>query len=195
MAIRFSWTFSFMLSMAFCIFSNRGWQIYISPPTHTARMGMTMHTMIASSAPSWKARIRAAMTMVDARTIIRRHMTATIWMLVRSLVRRVIREEEEKRSMSAKEKVVILSNWARRRLAPMPWAAKEAALEEYVPVIMAMTASTNMMAPEVRISRISPLGMPSSMMLAIWRGMSSSQTVSMITRRGESTAYRSYPLR
>ena len=94
--------------------------MYINPPTHTARIGMTMHTITASSGPSWKARMRAAITMVEARTIIRRHMTATIWILVKSLVRRVIREDEEKRSISAKEKVVILLNWARRRLAPIP---------------------------------------------------------------------------
>ena len=52
------------------------------------------------------------------------------WMVFTSLVSLVMSEAEEKRSMSAKEKVVILLNWARRRLAPMPWAAKEAALEE-----------------------------------------------------------------
>ena len=64
-----------------------------------------------------------------------------------------------------------------------------------MPDTMAMTASANMMVPEVRISRISPLGIPLSIMLAICSGMSSSQTVSSITRSGESTAYIPYPLR
>ena len=79
-------------------------------------------------------------------------MTATFWMLVRSLVRRVMREAEEKRSMSAKENVQIWSNSALRRLAPSPWAAKEAYLADSPPAVMATALMTSMSTPSTRIT-------------------------------------------
>ena len=175
--------------MAFCIFSKRGWHRNISPPTHTARTGSTTHTMRARRTLRVKARISAATTMVSARTIIRRNMAAVVWRLVMSFVRRVMREAEENRSMSAKEKVEILSNWARRRLAPIPWEEKAAALAAKVPHKSAAAASSTIRAPEVRITRMSILGTPTSMMRAICSGMSSSHTVSSMTRMGAITAY------
>ena len=55
----------------------------------------------------------------------RRSAIATMFCtLVTSLVRRVTREAVENRSMLPKEKVLILSNCALRRLAPRPEATR-----------------------------------------------------------------------
>ncbi len=121
--MRFSCTVSFRWSRAFCIFSNRGKQIFISRPRAAAMKGSTTHTTRARRGLRDRVRITLATVMVTPRMRMRRHITATFCTLVRSLVSRVMREEEENRSMSAKEKEAIFSNSARRRLAPRPWAA------------------------------------------------------------------------
>ena len=97
--------------------------------------------------------------------------------------------------MSAKEKVEIFSNWARRRFAPMPWEAQAAHLLDRVPETRERRASSTMYTPERMMTLMSMYLMPTSMMLAICRGMRSSHTVSTMTMTGERTAYFPYPLK
>ena len=98
-----------------------------------------------------------AISMVSARMRMRRQIMAVFWMLVTSLVIRVIREEEENRSMSAKEKEAILSNSARRRLAPRPWAAEVAHFAAAPPAKVATRATSTIRAPDWRMTgRLSP---------------------------------------
>lgn len=108
---------------------------------------------------------------------------------------RVMREAEENRSMSPKEKVLSFSNSARRRLAPRPWAAKEACLEAMTPQYMETEATTSISAPIFRMMGRELLAMPLSMISAMSRGRISSQMVSSATRAGARTACFWYPFR
>ena len=77
------------------------------------------------------------------RTTIRVAMVRVIWIWLTSLVVRVIREAEENRSMSAKEKSCIFWNMAFLRLLPNPCPPLVATRAERTPVIMPITASTS----------------------------------------------------
>ena len=74
-----------------------------TPMAMTSR-GMVTSMTTASSALMLMATARAATNITGARTSIRRAMVTIIWMALTSLVMRVMREAEENRSMSAKEK-------------------------------------------------------------------------------------------
>ena len=112
-----------------------------------AMMGMTTASTRASRAFSVMLMARAATSITGARTSIRRPMASIMVMALTSLVIRVMREAEEKRSMSAKEKDCTLSNRAWRRLPPKPWLAKEAYLALRMPQVMEMPASASMARP------------------------------------------------
>ena len=74
-------------------------------------------------------------------------MASIMVMALTSLVMRVMREAEEKRSMSAKENSCTLSKRHCRRLPPKPWLAKAAYLAASTPHTMAAPASTSIRAP------------------------------------------------
>ena len=130
-----------------------------------------------------------ATSMVTARMRMRRQIMEVFWILVTSLVMRVMREEEENLSMSAKEKEAIRSNSARRRLAPSPWAALVAHLAATAPVKVAHSATTTISTPARQMGAMSSFRMPSLIIWAISRGMTSWHTVSTMTRTGEAMAY------
>ena len=91
----------------------RAWKSRLHTPMSTP-MAMTSRGMVtsittASSQLMLMATARAATSITGARTSRRRAMVTIIWMALTSLVMRVMREAEEKRSMSAKENSWILS--------------------------------------------------------------------------------------
>ena len=94
---------------------------------------------------------RAAMSITGARTSIRRPIFNIMVMALTSLVMRVMREAEEKRSMSAKENSCTLSKRHWRRLAPKPWLAKVAYLAESTPKAMDSRERASMTAPSRKI--------------------------------------------
>ena len=158
-------------------------------------MGTIISRMMASCQRIYRATAREATTITPLRTSRRRAIATMFWMLVTSLVSRVMREAEENRSMSPKEKVLSFSNSARRRLAPRPWAAKEACLEAMTPQYMETEATTSISAPIFRMMGRELLAMPLSMISAMSRGRISSQMVSSATRAGARTACFWYPFR
>ena len=152
--------------------------------------GMTTASTRASRALREMLMARAAMSITGARTSIRSPMASIMVMAFTSLVMRVMREAEEKRSMSAKENSCTLSNRHCRRLAPKPWLAMVAYLAEPTPQAMAIRASASMAAPRIKIEVSSPAGMAVSTISAMTRGSSSSQMTSKMIRMGERTACR-----
>ena len=97
--------------------------------------------------------------------------------------------------MLPKEKVLMFSNCALRRLAPRPWAAKAACLADMTPQYMAAAATTSISAPIFKMTGISPFWMPLSMISAISRGRISSQMVSRAMSTGAKIACLLYPLK
>ncbi len=152
-------------------------------------MGRMTSTTSASLGLMARVSTTLAMSMVAARMRMRRQIMAVFWMLVTSLVMRVMREEEENLSMSAKEKEEIFSNSARRRLAPRPWAALVAHLAAAPPAKVAIIATRTMSRPACQMGAMFSFMMPSLMIWAMSRGMVSSQPVSRITSKGEAAAY------
>ena len=122
-------------------------------------------------------------------------MASIMVMLFTSLVMRVMREAEEKRSISAKENSCTLSNRHWRRLAPKPWLAKAAYFEASTPQSIETAASTSISAPSLKMSPTSPAGMAVSTIWAMTRGSSSSQMTSRMMRMGDFSASFLYPWR
>ena len=133
------------------------------------------------------------MSITGARTSIRRPMASIMVMALTSLVMRVIREAEEKRSISAKENSCTLSNRHWRRLPPKPWLAKAAYLAASTPQAMEKPASTSINAPSWKIYPVSPEGMATSTISAMTRGRRSSQMTSKMIRIGDLMASFLYP--
>ena len=75
----------------------------MSTPIAITSKGMATSMTMASRALMLMDTARAATSITGARTSIRSAMVTIIWMALTSLVIRVIREAEEKWSMSAKE--------------------------------------------------------------------------------------------
>ena len=143
MATRFSCTVLFRLSSFSCISPKSLLLSFITMPMPTISTGMATSSTRASSALMEKAIKRAPVSMVMTRTTIRVAMVRVIWIWLTSLVVRVIREAEENRSMSAKEKSCIFWNMAFLRLLPNPCPPLVATRAERTPVIMPITASTS----------------------------------------------------
>ena len=133
------------------------------------------------------------MSITGARHSIRRPMFSIMVMAFTSLVVRVMREAEENRSISAKEKDWILSNRHWRRLAPKPWLAKVAYLALSTPNTMARTDRRSITPPNRKMRPMSPEGMASFTISAIARGRSSSQMTSNMMKTGERSASFLYP--
>ena len=110
MATRFSWRVLFRLSMRFCMVSKSLTHTFISRPMTRTMRGITTTSTSASRALREMLMARAAMSITGARTSIRRPMASIMVMAFTSLVMRVMREAEEKRSISAKENSCTLSN-------------------------------------------------------------------------------------
>ena len=108
-----------------------------------------------------------------------------IW--VTSLVKRVMREEVLKRSISRKEKVWMLSNIPLRSAAPKRMAATEEVAVQPTPPKMPMKATEIMMPPVRQTSAMSPLATPTSMIWDISVGCIRSQSTSTTISRGAAT--------
>ena len=137
----------FSPSIFFCIRSNSRVHIFISTAMASTIRGIITSRMTASRALRYRLTPRAAMSITGARTSIRRLMASIMVMALTSLVMRVMREAEEKRSMSAKEKSCTLLNRHWRRLPPKPWLAKEAYLAEPTPQAIASRAKSSIRPP------------------------------------------------
>ncbi len=157
-------------------------------PTATTMRGMITSRMTASRALRRMAITVETMSITGARMSIRRLIASIMVRVLTSLVMRVMREAEEKRSMSAKEKVCILSNMAWRRLAPKPWLAVVAYLAPKTPKSMDAPARTSMITPSRKISLTWPLGMALSTTSAMTRGRRSWHVASSTMTKGERTA-------
>ena len=112
---------------------------------------MTTTSTSASLALRVKLIHKAATSITGARTSIRRPMASIIVMALTSLVIRVMRDAEEKRSMSAKENSCTLSKRHWRRFAPNPWLAKAAYLEANTPQNMAAPARASITRPILKM--------------------------------------------
>ena len=131
--------------------SNSLVHIFISTAMTSTISGITTSSTTASRALRYRLMISAATSITGARTSIRRPMASIIVMALTSLVMRVMREAEEKRSISAKENSCTLSNRHWRRFPPNPWLAKAAYLAASTPQVMEMAASTSISAPSWKI--------------------------------------------
>ena len=132
--MRFSCTVSFRASI-FCW----KWVKSLSQArmmSHSSRhiTGMTTAMTRVSRAFMVRQTTRAESSCTGARTSMRRHIMVVIWMVLTSLVSLVLREAEEKRSMSAKEKSWILANISCLRLRPRPWLAMEELFAAVMPL-------------------------------------------------------------
>ena len=101
MATRFSCSVLFRPSILVCITSKSLVQIFIKMPMARIISGMTTSSTTASRGLMEMLIPRAAMSITGARTSIRRPIFNIMVMALTSLVMRVMREAEEKRSMSA----------------------------------------------------------------------------------------------
>ena len=151
MATRFSWSTLFSPSIFFCMASKSLVHTFMSTAIASTIRGMTTRRITASRALRYRLTPRAAMSITGARTSIRRPMASIMVMAFTSLVMRVMREAEEKRSMSAKEKSCTLLNRHCRRLPPKPWLAKAAYLAASTPQAIETAARTSIAAPRVKI--------------------------------------------
>ncbi len=151
MATRFSWRTLFSPSIFFCMASKSLVHTLISTAMASAIRGMTTSRITASLALRYRLTPRATRSITGARTSIRRPIDSIMVMALTSLVMRVIREAEEKRSMSAKEKSCTLLNRHWRRLPPKPWLAKVAYLAEPTPQAIASRARTSISPPMAKI--------------------------------------------
>ena len=105
-----------MLSILFCMTRNRGNARVMTRYMATSRMGMATARIRDSRGLMRIAMMTPPMQVTGERTSMRMTIIAMFCTCSTSLVRRVIREAEEKRSMSAKENSWVLLNMARRRL-------------------------------------------------------------------------------
>ena len=133
---------------------------FISASRAAVIMGRMTSTTRASLGLMTRVSATLATSMVAARMSMRRQIMAVFWMLVTSLVIRVMREEEENLSTSAKEKEEIFSNSALRRLAPRPWAALVAHLAASPPVKVAITATSTISPPAFKMGAMSSFKIP-----------------------------------
>ena len=189
MAIRFSWTESFRPS-TFSWKTVKSLRVAFMSRMIAQAMTGTTHRSTSVSRPLMVAQLTSAMTSISgARTSMRSAMPTICWMALTSLVRRVMREAEEKRSMSVKEKSCTLSNIALRRFAPKPWLAMAESRVPTMPAAMLSRERTSMKPPIFRMWGKPPSpSMPTSMMLLISRGRISAQTTSSATQIGAPTA-------
>ena len=115
--------------------------------TSTKRMAAATRKIQAMPGSMIKAMMEAKMNMTGARTSIRMLIWKDICTLVISVVRRVMSEDVENRSMLANEKVWILSYASCLRLAANPALASEASFPPRTPLASDTSPSTNMMPP------------------------------------------------
>ena len=108
--IKFSCKTLFRPSMRFCMTSNNLVHTFISTAITPTITGMTTSSTSASRAFRARAMDMAAASITGARTSIRRPIASIMVIAFTSLVIRVMRDAEEKRSMSANEKSWILLN-------------------------------------------------------------------------------------
>ena len=97
------------------------------------------------------ASTRALTSITGARTSRRIPIISVICIILQSLVRRVTREAVENFSMLRKENSWIWSYWARRRLAPKPWPAREDRNAAPMPRPMDSRAIATISRPLVRM--------------------------------------------
>ena len=154
-------------------------------PTPSAMKGMTTSRMEASFLLMEKLMVSAKMSMAGARKSMRRLIFSIMVMALTSLVMRVMRDAEEKRSISAKENSCTLSNSAWRRLAPKPWLAKVAYLADSTPQAMAAREMAIISTPSLKMYPTSPAGMATSTISVMTRGKSSSRTTSSRMKMGD----------
>lgn len=115
--------------------------------TNTKRMAAATRKIHAICGSMMKDMTEAKMNMTGARTSMRMLIWKDICTLVISVVRRVMSEDVEKRSILANEKVWILSYASCLRLAAKPALASEASLPPRTPLASDTSPNTNMMPP------------------------------------------------
>ncbi len=120
----------------------------------------------------------------------RMSMATATWSWLTSLVMRVMSDGVPKRSTSAKEKRLTTAKSSRRMSVPMPWLARDAIFwHTSVKPNPQKAKATRATAPRVT-TEASPRRTPESIIQAMTRGVSRSNTTSSVFMSGPSTSQR-----
>ena len=126
MPIKFSWSVRLMPSVACCNFLKRGKAVEMMSANESTKIGTATMNTRDNCALILTAKKMAKINIIGARAKIRIVIMAVFWMLLTSLVIRVIKEAFEKWSMFLKEKAWIFFISAERNSAATPVPAIDA---------------------------------------------------------------------
>ena len=115
---------------------------------------------------------------------------SAFWITVTSVVMRVTSDEVSKWSRFSNDRRCTASNWASRRLAPRPMAARAEQREKAMPKPMATTPQASISAPVAQTLERSCATMPWSMRPAVRNGIMSSRVPSNTMQMAASTKSR-----